>query len=59
MKRIAWLVATISAFGLALARVSTLPSVAFDREGFRQLRQSKIGFCSAFERCLTFGEIVP
>ena len=30
MKRIAWLVATISAFGFALTRVSTLPPAAFD-----------------------------
>ena len=30
MKRIAWLVATISAFGFALSRVSTLPHAAFD-----------------------------
>ena len=29
MKRIAWLLATISAFGLALTRVSTLPPAAF------------------------------
>ena len=30
MKRIAWLAATISAFALALTRVSTLPPAAFD-----------------------------
>ena len=30
MKRIAWLLATISAFGFALARVSALPPAAFD-----------------------------
>ena len=30
MKRIAWLVATIAVFGLALTRVSTLPPAAFD-----------------------------
>ena len=30
MKRIAWLVATISAFGFALTRVSRLPPAAFD-----------------------------